>query len=102
MDKFCTCGHYMRKHLHFRVSSEEKITEFIKERWITRTRQINEHNEKLYRFCKTLYTYNELFGMLEIIRQTRSKCIYNKKCSCQVFKSDNLRWLEELSVRASL
>ena len=98
---YCHCGHPEFDH-RYRDTTPEKLLEGLaKDNNIT---VIHDPNSTKILGFKTLqgtyFTYEKALGEIQYARDNKSNCrpdMFDSKCNCQVFRVDNLKYLEDLS-----
>src|SRR5258708_1246731 len=99
-DRICKCGHDAVKHEWLGQSIEDMIAGLVK----AGTLIAQHHPDKLaivgffMKDDNNLVSYEQIVDVLINIRHTRSRC---KGCYCEIFRVDNLRYLEKLSERSA-
>jgi hypothetical protein len=100
--KKCICGCPKTGHRFHEVESAAEILNSVTQDNINIqiSRDPNTNRILGYKLLQgpIYYTYDQALARFEQLRDERSKC---GKCCCKIFRMDNLKYLEELSERAT-
>lgn len=97
---FCKCSHKGNVHNYHELAS---ASEYLEKLHHIKGVTAIHHPDKMEIVGYSLkegeyYTYAQALAEVEKLRTERSTC---KKCKCQIFIIDNLKYLEDLSERAT-
>ncbi len=99
--KKCLCGHLETDH-KYRGDSPEALLNLVAKQQNVEVIRSPDHMQPLgYRLQDgTYFTHEKALAEIEDSRKNNSYCVpnvFDKTCSCKVYRPDNLKYLEDLS-----
>ncbi len=106
VEKKCLCGHFEVDHKYRNVrSAEELLANLAADPRVTVIRDQDHMKPLGFKLDeKTYLTYDKALEEAEAARKNASRCdrnVFEKTCDCQIFRVDNLKYLEDLDERST-